>query len=148
MSAPAVDFLTPYAEGYAQLLAAAGIGLSWQTYGSGDPDDAPIFLAVVPTSPDTIVTLTPIPVGAHPTLSDSAMDLQIRFRAGTDIRTLWSVRDAVRYQLASRFPLRLPTGVHVSSMTFGYGASLGQDDSQRWLWSDLWHTSASDPRDH
>lgn len=144
------DFLTPYAEGFAQLIAARvdpGLNVAWQASGNYAAGKKGIYIANVPTSPDVIITLTPIPVGGNPLHTSADVDLQVRFRATPDIRDLWTVRDAVRAALAGRFPITLPTGIYVSSLQFGYGAPLGQDDqAKRWMWADLWHTSAADPR--
>jgi hypothetical protein len=140
------DFLTAYTEGFAVLLANAGIGLTWHAAGEYAPTEVGIFIAAVPTSPDKLVTLTPTPMDAHPTLTDSRVDLQIRYRAGQDVRQAWAMRNATRSVLAGRFPVRLPTGVYVSSLVLSYGASLGQDDSRRWSWADNYRTRATEPR--
>lgn len=145
MSGP-VEFLRLYTEGFAQLLADdITTPFTWQTSGLYSSGQTGIFIAAVPTSPDRVVTITPIPLDASPTLTDSRVDLQIRFRAGPDIRDVWSMRDASRRVLAARFPLRLPGGIYISRLELAYGGSLGQDDSHRWEWSDSYKTRASEP---
>lgn len=145
-TASQTDFLTEYTEGFAQLLAAADVGFSWRDFGTQTDGRAPIFLVDVPTDPHKICTLTPTPMDAHPTLTDSAVNLQIRFRAGTDVREVWAMRNATRLVLAGRFPMRLPTGIYISTLTFAYGTSMGQDPSKRWEWADNYRTRASEPR--
>jgi hypothetical protein len=97
------DFLTAYTEGFAVLLANAGIGLTWHAAGEYAPTEVGIFIAAVPTSPDKLVTLTPTPMDANPTLTDSRVDLQIRYRAGQDVRA--GVGDAQRVPIRARRPV-------------------------------------------
>lgn len=144
-TASATDFLTEYVEGFAQLLAAE-TDLAWQPAGDYPADEAGIFIGTVPASPDKLVALMPTPMDAHPVFTDSAVNLQIRFRAGADIRDTWAMRDQTRRVLAGRFPLLLPTGVYVSTLVFAYGTSMGQDSSKRWEWADNYRTRATEPR--
>lgn len=144
MTASATDFLTTFTEGFAQLIAGAHVGYAWRDYGSGDPDDAPIFLADVPTGPDRILTLTPTPMAVHPTLNTAAVNLQLRFRAGEDVREVWAMRAATRRVLAGLFPTRLPTGIYISVLTFAYGTPMGIDESRRWMFADNYRTRASE----
>lgn len=149
MTVLASDYTTRFVEGFAQLLAAKvdpSFNVDWQTTGKYATGKVGIFIAAVPTTPDTVITLTPTFSGADPTLSIDRGTLQIRYRAGADIRVLWALRDAVRYVLAGRFPMRLPTGVYVSSLVHASGLPLGQDASQRWSFSDNWSFAATDPR--
>ncbi|HEX4432789.1 MAG TPA: minor capsid protein [Frankiaceae bacterium] len=143
-AASQTDFLTEYAEGFAQLIAAADIGFSWRDFGTQTDGRAPIFLADVPTGPDVVCTLTPSPMDANPVYTDSAVNLQIRFRAGTDVRQVWALRDPVRKLLAGLFPTRLPTGIYISVLKFAYGTSMGRDASNRWEWADNWRTRATE----
>jgi hypothetical protein len=149
-AASATDFLTEYVEGWAQLLATEADpaqGFAWDPAGDYADGQTGIFLHDVPTAPDRVVVLNPTPFDAHPTLTDSRVDLQIRFRAGTDIREVWAMRNASRDVLAGRFPCRLPTGIYVSVLDFSYGTSLGREPgTRRAEWSDVYRTRVSEPR--
>lgn len=148
-AAPATDFLTEYTEGWAQWLAGEtdpAQSITWRPDGKYATGKTGIFVATVPTQPDRLITLTPTPFDAHPTLTDARVDLQIRFRAGRDIREVWAMRDATRAVMAGQFPFRLPTGIYVSALDFAYGTSMGQDSSLRWEWVDNYRTRVSEPR--
>lgn len=146
MTTTAASFLTDYTEGFAQLIAARvdpALAVTWRV-GSYTAGELGIYLARVPTTPDRVITLTPIPTGAGSVLSGADVLLQTRYRAGPDVRDVWAIRDAVRAALTGAFPIRLPTGVYVSTLEFAYGGSLGMDDNQRFEWADNWRTTASD----
>lgn len=149
-TASATDFLTEFVEGFAQLLAAEADpaqGFAWDPAGDYADGQTGIFLVDVPTDPDRVVVLTPTPFDAHPTLTDSRVDLQIRLRAGVDVREVWAMRNATRDVLAGRFPMRLPTGVYVSLLDFSYGTSMGREPgTRRFEWAENYRTRASEPR--
>jgi hypothetical protein len=131
---PTRDFV----EGFAQLLAAASIGLSWDPALSYTGEQTGIFIASMPPTPARCVVLTPYPIAASPTMSDSTEGLQIRTRsAAADVRDVWALNDAINNYLLGLFPIVLPNGVHVSSLMWTSGGSLGQEPSgaRRWEWS-------------
>lgn len=149
MTAPPVSFLGQLTEGFAQLLADANIGLSYTANGVYPAGQTGIYIMAVPVTPDRVVTLTPYPSGDDPTLSNSTIGLQIRSRsAGADPRDVMSIDDAVADVLLGNFPLILPTGITVTSLTRGSGVSMGQDDSKRWSWASSYHLGVHRPGLH
>lgn len=151
MTTPPADYLRGFVEGFAQVLAATVDGLSWDdtlTY----PDGATgIYIASMPDTPDRVAVLTPYVVSHDAAMQDSQLGLQIRLRsAGTDVRDLWGLSDAISTQLLGLWPFTLPTGIRVTTLTYTSGTSLGREDSgrRRWTWADNWHARVWRPSPH
>lgn len=153
MSAPDTSFLTDLCEGVAEYLAAAGLGLSYPPPDSGvyAATQTGISIMAVPPTPNRLVVLTPYPLGDDPTLSNSRIGMQIRTRsAGADPRDVLALDDAIADQLLGNYPLRLPTGVHIGTLTRTSAVSLGQDDATppRWGWSSNYRLTVYRPGPH
>lgn len=71
------------AEGLAEMLTLAGIGVYRPTGPPYTADETGIFLLDMPDAPDRAICLTPYPV-LDTGLSDTTSAVQIRYRAGTD----------------------------------------------------------------
>lgn len=131
------SFLGDFAEGFAQLLAGGGLGLSYaDTYA---PTDIGIGLMAFPPPPfatDNAVAIAPYPLTDNPTQNMSEVGLQIMSRAaGEDPRAVWAIDDAISNFLLGRYPLTLPTGLRVVTLQRTSSGSLGQDDNKRWIWT-------------
>jgi len=144
------SFTTQLIEGIAQLLAAdPDGGLSWQSSGVYADGETGIYVLAVPQSPDRIVSLSPAPMKASPTLSDSMFNLQTMSRStGQDPRDVFALDDAVQNVLLGNYPLTLATGVRIGSLQYIGGASGGQDDNNRWLWASRYQLSVHRPGPH
>lgn len=146
----AVDFLRLFTEGWAQYLADASIGLTWHPTDQYDPATVGIWLAAFPADPtfdaSTAVVLTPYPLADDATLANSTVGLQIKSRApGRDPRAVWALDDKIANRLLGNFPLTLPTGVRIETLTRTSSTSLGQDDKNRWTWSSSYPCQAHRP---
>jgi hypothetical protein len=137
-------------EGFAQLLDDAGTGLTWRedlAYLTGETGMYPMSLPA--DQPSRAVALAPYPLTADPTLSQSEIGLQIRYRsAGDDVRDVWSMSDKVQNRLLGLFPVTLPTDVRVEALHWTSGGSLGRDDSQRFEWGDNFTARVHRPSMH
>lgn len=129
-------FLQLFVEGFAQVLDAADIGVTWRATDPYHPGEVGIGLMTFPTGLGKAVALTPYPLGDDPALSDSEVGLQVKTRsAGADPRDVWALDDAIANVLLGLFPVDLPTGITVTTLQRTSSASLGQDDeNQRWRW--------------
>lgn len=126
-------------EGAALLLAAdcdPALGVAWDPEAGYTDGQVGIWLAVIPTRPDRMISLSPRQVTADPTLAESLYGLQVRVRGTRDPRVVWALRDGIRDVLLGRWPTVLPSGLQVRTVDFAGGTSLGQDDANRFQWSD------------
>lgn len=128
-----MSFTTDLLTGAAELLADAGIGLTWRATGAYQTGETGIILRAMPPVPDRIVTLSAYDLSDDPTLSDSQKGLQVRSRSGDpDPTDVDSIDDAVADVLLGNYPLTLPTGIRITTLIRSSGVSLGQDDTKRW----------------
>lgn len=136
MTAPA-NFYGDLVTGYAQILATAGIGLTWRPSAPYVAGDVPIGLMAFPTGFDKAVALAPYPLTAAAAQNEDRVGLQVRTRgaASGDPRDVWQIDAAIGNVLLGLYPVTLPTGIRVESMDDPHGASLGQDEKNRWGWS-------------
>ena len=133
------SFLEDFTGGYAQLIANAGLGFVYaDTY---TPTDWAIGLMAFPQAIgnvdiDTAVAFAPYPLTDNPTMNMTEVGLQVKCRAaGRDPRIVWRMDDAISNVLLGNYPITLPTGVRVATLQRTSSGSLGQDDSERWLWT-------------
>lgn len=142
-----MSFTTDLVDGLGHLLAAAGVGLVYDTApGTGQTR---LYAMTIPQSPDQVVTLSPFPLTADTTLSQSLMGLQVRSRAaGEDVRVVWALDDAVQDVLLGNYPLTLSTGIQVKTIDYQGGGSLGQDEKSRWMWGANYHLNVYRPGPH
>lgn len=142
--------LTSFSEGFAQLLAAASIGLTWSPDGLYTTGQTGIWIARVPTAPpNRVLTLTPYPLTDEPVSAMSEIGLQVRTRsAGPDPRDVFTLDDAVADALLGNFPLVLPNGIRVSTLIRSSSGSLGQDDAHLWNWASNYTAAVNRPSPH
>lgn len=81
-------------DGYARLLAEAGVGVYRDT-GVYTAAETGLTIASIPDAPDRIVCLTPYDVDSTSGTTDVIEGLQVRIRAGTDPRAALDLEDAV-----------------------------------------------------
>jgi hypothetical protein len=131
------QFTRLFFEGFAQLLASLGTGLTWRAnlaYVAGETGIYPMSLPAA--TPNRAVALAPYPLSADPTLSQSEIGLQVVSRgAANDYRDVWLIDDAVQKALLGLYPITLANGVRVEALQWTSGGSMGLDDSQRCKWS-------------
>jgi hypothetical protein len=139
-----VSFETALLNGLAEYLAAAGVGTfrASGSYQSGDSN--PIFIGVVPASPDRAVTLTGYPVEDSLNLSDSTQGVQVRTRGTKDPRTTSDLADAVFDALHGLEWIELG-GIRVSQARRVSGSPLGPDENGRHERSDNYYLLAHRP---
>lgn len=127
------SLLGGFVEGFAQLLAAAGLGIVYaDTY---TVTDTGIGLMNFPLNAGPGIALAPYPLTDHPSLNMSEVGLQVKTRAlGEDPRAVWALDDKIADYLLGNYPITLPTGVRVVSLQRTSSGSLGQDDAKRWNW--------------
>lgn len=141
-------YQTNLTEGFAQLLAAAGVG-AWNPTGVYQSTDLGILLKLLNATPDNAIALTAYPVTDDPTLSDTVTGLQVMTRAGgQDPRPVDDIADAVFNQLQGLHDTDLATGVHVVLVEHKGGSSMGQDDLHRWSRVDNYYVTAWRPSSH
>ena len=127
-------------EGMAQLIASLDTGLTWRADFAYLDTETGLWPMVLPVDvPGHAVAIAPYPLTADPARAQSEIGLQFRIRTGgPDVRDAWAIDDRLQNQLLGRWPMTLPTGVHVGSLTWTSGGSLGQDEQNRWEWASNW----------
>lgn len=138
-------YQTNLATGFAQLLAASGVG-TWNPAGMYASTDTGIVLKVMPTVPDNAITLSTYPVTDDPTTADTVTGLQVKTRSGgQDPRPVDDLADEVFDQLQGLHGVTLSTGVRVLEVEHKGGSSLGQDDLKRWARVDNYYVTTYRP---
>ncbi|MFC8267817.1 minor capsid protein [Streptomyces cinereoruber] len=99
-------------EGYARLLAEAGVGI-YRESGIYTAAETGITITAVPDTPDRIVCLTPYDVDSSSGTSNVVEGLQVRIRTGTDPRPTLDLADEVFKVLHMR-ERTVVGGVHVA----------------------------------
>ncbi|MYR93101.1 MULTISPECIES: minor capsid protein [unclassified Streptomyces] len=115
-------------EGLAELMADEGLGV----YRPDSPiaqGENPIVLGAMPEEPARVYVLTPYPVEDTDT-TDAITAVQIRYRAGPDLREVWGLADAAFRLLHERRSYRL-RGVHVALSWRESAGLMGQDSAGR-----------------
>ncbi len=131
MTSLETSFTPALLTGFARILATA-TGWAWHEDGS-DYDPATVGIGVMdyPTGCDRAAALGAYPLTQNPTLTSSMIGLQVRTRGGDDPFDVMALDDAVQAAFFGRFPLLLGTGIHVSSLAWSSGSSLGRDATTR-----------------
>lgn len=131
-----MSYLTDLCEGFAQLIAAdadPAQNIQWVAAGLYPNGKTGIYVAHVPLTPNRVITLTAYGYGDDATFGDTAAGLQVRTRSiGPDPRDVYALDDAVADVLLGRYPVTLPSGIRVQTLTRSSSTSLGLDDNQRW----------------
>ncbi|MEU8950897.1 minor capsid protein [Streptomyces sp. NPDC048489] len=124
-----MTFLVDLVDGLARLLDAEGVATYRPTgiYASGE---TAITDTVMPDRPDRAVVLTAYDTGDDPTLTDCAVFVQVRTRAGTDPREVADLDEAVFLALHGLSDQRYGTA-RVRLMHRDNSAPLGADASGR-----------------
>lgn len=141
MTSIETDDLTLFVEGWAQYLADASLGLTWEPTDPYTPDEIGLWLMSFPTDPafdgSKVVALTPTVLLNDSTYADSTFALQVKSRCpGQDPRGVWGVDSKIRNAILGNWPLELPNGVHISTVLDGVtSTSLGRDEQQRPIWA-------------
>ncbi|MFJ3537059.1 minor capsid protein [Streptomyces sp. NPDC090109] len=99
-------------DGYARLLAEAGIGI-YRESGMYTAGETGITVTAVPDAPDRIVCLTPYDVDSTGGGTDMVEGLQVRIRAGTDLRPALDLEDEV-FEVLHMREHTVVGGVHVA----------------------------------
>lgn len=128
-------FLSDLTVGWAQMLDAADLGITWRPTGDYEPTEVGIGLLSLPLSLGKAIALAPYPLTDHPTLRITEVGMQIKMRAAsTDPREVWDLDSTISNYLLGNYPMNLPTGVRINVLESGSSGSLGIDASDRPLW--------------
>ena len=129
-------FHTNLLTGLATVLAAGGLGATYNTSGGYTALQTGIVLGRIPQSPPRIVALASYDVDEHPALSDSVTGVQVRCRwEGPDLRPVEDLQDLIFNLLQGKENFTLGTGgssVFVVLCLLQSAATLGQDENERW----------------
>lgn len=141
-----MGFSTDLLTGLAQLLEDKSIG-AWRPDGTPyAAGETPIILGDVPQAPDRVITLTAYVVDDDPSLSDSVLGVQARYRTtGREQRATDDLADDVFDAWHGLHDVVLSTGVHVVELLRRSGAPLGKDASNRWSRSDNYYATVHRP---
>lgn len=145
---PDSSFLPSVAAGFAQLLAAADLGLTWDATGALYSGDWGIYERRLPQSPDRAVVLT---LTLHPSPPARAMTyagLQVRVRCGPDPRDGETVADGIRGVLLGNYPLTLPNGIRIAALGYDGGGPMGRDENEREHFADNYPLRVHNPTAH
>lgn len=129
--------LTDFTDGVAGLLVAHGIG-SYNAAGVYTSGQVGITTASVPTTPDQIICLTPSPIEDELVLNNTLVDLQIKLRGTLDPRVLMDRSSAIFNVLEGLQNVDFGA-MHVALIWRQSSGFMGQDDNQRWMWSDHYY---------
>lgn len=130
-------FATNLLAGAAQLLVGFDIGLAWRASGdyagvTGDP----IFDTMMPDQPGRLVVLATYPLTDDPTRAQSLIGLQYRTRGATkDPHEVRDLDDAIWDRLLGNYPLTLPNGLRIATLSSGPRTGPGQEQggARRWI---------------
>ena len=138
------DLLT----GFAQLLAAAGLGV-WSPTGGYAAGATGIVIDATPETLSRAIQLSAYPVADHPNYRSDEIGLQTIVRvAGVDPLPSRDLDDLIFQQLQGRSHFDLSTGVRVTSCSRRSGATLGLDSSKRWSRSSNYYLRVLQPSTH
>lgn len=108
-------------------------GITYRAAGDYTAGQLGVVFDVVPAGLPDVVTLSTYPVSDAPAMSDSMVGVQVRTRRdGRDPRPVVDLDDAI-FDVLHGFTGTLSTGVTVVSCLRRNGASLGQDENDRWM---------------
>lgn len=142
-----MSWTTQLAHGLAEHLAGAEIAL-YQPNGTYHPDEVGIAIGVMPTTPPSVLVLTPYPLADDVDQADSVLGLQIRARSpGPDPRPALDLLDAVFDELHGASHLNLGGAVvHLAQRTAS--VPLGRDQSGRYEHADTYQLTAHRATQH
>ncbi|QRV28817.1 hypothetical protein I6J39_16985 [Streptomyces californicus] len=115
-------------QGLAELMAGGGLGV-YRPDAPIRPGETPIILGAMPEEPARVYALTPYPVEDTDT-TDAITAVQIRYRAGPDLREVWALADGAFRLLHERRSYRLRS-VYVALSWRESAGPMGQDTHGR-----------------
>lgn len=134
--------------GLATLLASSTTFVYRDT-GAYAATETGIVIGTVPQGPPAVVCLIPYPLTDDPTLSDSVMGLQIRFRVGThDPRDVTDLADEAFDALHGHPAVNLSTTARLLIAERISGVPLGEDANGHPEWSDNYQLTLHRPSAH
>jgi len=141
-------FNTDLLTGLAELLAAGGLGATWNPSGGFPPLALAVVLATVPEAPERVITLTAYSVSDDPSLSNSVVGVQVRCRwGGKDPRPVDDLQDAIYNLLHGKTNFMLGTVPVVECLRHS-AIGLGQDGNLRWYNSANYYLTVHRPSTH
>lgn len=147
-TATAAEFDVAFLEGFAQLLATAGVG-TWPAAGSYTEAQTGIVIGLLPASPDRLIVLAGYGVDDDPSLSDSVIGLQVTTRwGGQDPREVSRLTARVFDELHGLTETALTGGVHVLDCYRRSHTSIGQDSNSRWRTVQNFYCTVHRPSKH
>ncbi|WP_350347260.1 minor capsid protein [Agromyces sp. G08B096] len=136
---------TVLATGLAEVLASAGIGLTWNPTGTYPAGQTGIFMKIMPQSPDRVVTINVVWAGDDITMPRAQPMIQIRGRGlpkkPLDVDDLL---DPIVDVLHGRTNLPLG-GLMVVQINRRVSAPLGADENGRWERVDQYYADVDVP---
>lgn len=127
-------------EGIAQLLAGAGLGLTFNANGVYTSAQTGIFFMTMPDAPDRCVTLSLVDLDDHPTMPLGSKMLQVRGRgARNNPLDVGELLDPIFDVLHARTDVALggQTAVQILRRV---SAPLGADELHRWSRADQYYS--------
>ena len=146
MTLPAAGYLEPFAEGIAQLIAAEDIA-EWDSTGNYTADQVGTVIAVMPTEPDGIVSLTPYPISDTLFTDDSVIALRVHLRGSADPRPVLQRNDQIFDLLQGLRGVEVG-GAYVVVMWRQSSLLPVQDANQRWEISTVFYARVNWPSQH
>lgn len=147
-TATAAEFDVAFLEGFAQLLATAGVG-TWSPAGSYTSAQTGIVIGLLPASPDRLIVLAAYGVTDDPSLSDTVQGLQVTTRwGGQDPREVSRLTAKVFNELHGLEQVILTGGVHVVDCYRRSHTSIGQDANGRWRTVQNFYCTVHRPSKH
>ncbi|MEV4053038.1 minor capsid protein [Amycolatopsis sp. NPDC049688] len=139
-----MSFTGDLLDGYAALIAAAGIGTVRSDGSAYQASETAITFGAMPSEPDRAITLTAYPVRDDPSLSDSVVGLQVRTRGGSDPHDVEGLADAL-FDLLHHPQAHTVGAIRVVQALRNSGGPLGRDENNRWERSDNYYVTVNRP---
>lgn len=136
---------TTLSNGLAALLAASGLGLTWNPTGGYTAGQTGVTMKLMPTTPDRVVAITVVWAGDDITMPSSQPMVQIRGRGlpnnPLDVDELLdSIADVLHGATRLTF-----SGITVVQMNRRVVVPMGMDDSKRWERIDQYYLDVDVP---
>lgn len=142
------DFVSDFLTGWAMDFDANGLAV-WEPSGVYDFTVCGIGLHGLLTDNPTCIGLSAYPLTEDPTLGIASLGIQVMARvASQDVRDVRALIGPIEEHVLGRYPITLPSGVRINTLTAGPSTSLGMDDSQRQIWASSYPCTAMRPTAH
>lgn len=130
-------------------LLAADTSFTYRDTGAYADTETGVVIGTVPQNPPSLVVLIPYPLTDDPTLSDSVMGLQLRFRVGThDPRDVTDLADEAFDVLHGHPAVDLSSTARLLFAERVSGVPLGEDTNGFPEWSDNYQLTLHRPSAH